>query len=119
MRIWLVIASVSGALSVVAGAFGAHALRARVGADLMTTWQTAAHYHQLHSVVLLALGLYALASERSVTLSGALFGAGIVLFSGSLYLLVLTGPRWLGAVTPIGGLALIAGWLSLLTLLRG
>lgn len=115
---WIVIASVSGALAVMAGAFGAHGLRARVTAEQLSAWTTASQYHLLHSVVLLALGLFALASARPVALPASLFAAGTVLFSGSIYLLVLTEMRWLGPVTPLGGLLLIAGWLSLLVLLR-
>ncbi len=118
MHIWIVAAACSGALSIAAGAFGAHALKARVGVELLSSWQTAAHYHQLHSVVLLVLALFALSTGRSVQLPAGLLAGGIVLFSGSLYLLVLTGSRWLGAVTPLGGLLLIAGWLSLALLAR-
>ena len=118
MRVWLIIAACSGALSVAAGAFGAHGLKARVSAELLSSWQTAAHYHQLHSVALLALALFALSTGRSIHLPAGLLSAGIVLFSGSLYLLVLTGSRGLGAITPLGGLLLIAGWLSLALLAR-
>jgi uncharacterized membrane protein YgdD (TMEM256/DUF423 family) len=118
MRFWIIVAACSGALSVAAGAFGAHGLKARVDPELLLTWQTAAQYHQLHSVFLMVLALFALASEKSVHVPAGLASAGIILFSGSLYLLVLTGSRWLGAVTPVGGVLLIAGWLSLLLLLR-
>ena len=115
---WIVIAALSGALAVVAGAFGAHGLKARVAAEQVAAWSTASQYHLLHSVVLLALALYAAWSARPIGLQGGLFLAGIVLFSGSIYLLVLTPARWLGPVTPVGGLFLIAGWLSLLLLAR-
>jgi uncharacterized membrane protein YgdD (TMEM256/DUF423 family) len=114
----LILAAVSGALSIALGAFGAHGLRSRVSPELLETWRTAAGYHQLHSVVLLTLAVYALATGRSAALSSGLFGAGILFFSGSLYLLVLTGQRGFGAVAPVGGLLLIAGWLSLLRLAR-
>lgn len=114
----IVLAAVSGALAVMAGAFGAHGLRARVTVEQMSAWTTASQYHLLHSVVLLALALFAATTAKSVALPTSLFAAGIVLFSGSIYLLVLTELRWLGPVTPIGGLLLVAGWLSLLTLLR-
>jgi uncharacterized membrane protein YgdD (TMEM256/DUF423 family) len=80
---------------------------------------TASQYHLLHSVVLLALALFAAWSGKSIRVPASLFCAGILLFSGSIYLLVLTQQRWLGPVTPLGGLCLIAGWLSLLTLSRG
>ena len=108
----------SGALAVVAGAFGAHGLRQQVGTQLLSAWNTGAHYHLLHSVALLALALYGARSERSVRVPASLFTVGIVLFSGSIYVLVLTGLSWLGPVTPLGGVCLIAGWLSLLWLAR-
>ena len=103
------IAGVIGALGVAAGAFGAHALNGLVAADRLATWQTGAHYHLVHAVVLLVIALAA--PDRRV--SFALFTAGIALFSGSLYALVLLDLPVLGAVTPFGGVALIAGWFSL------
>jgi len=115
---WISIAAVSGATAVVAGAFGAHGLRARVAPEQISAWATASQYHLIHSLVLLALALYAANGGRDVRLPGSLFLAGIVLFSGSIYLLVLTPARWLGPVTPLGGLCLIAGWVSLLGLAR-
>ncbi len=116
---WIVLAAGSGSLAVAAGAFGAHGLRAQVSPELLSSWNTAAHYHLLHSVVLLALGLFTVSTQKSVALSGSLFGLGILLFSGSIYGLVLTQQSWLGPLTPIGGLLLVAGWLSLLWLGRG
>jgi uncharacterized membrane protein YgdD (TMEM256/DUF423 family) len=113
------VAAVLGAAGVACGAFGAHALKARFTPDQLASWQTAVHYHLLHAVVLLALGLYAGPSGRSVELPAWLFSLGSVLFSGSIYLLLLTGQRWLGPVTPIGGICMIAGWISLATLARG
>jgi len=110
---WISIAALLGALGVVLGAFGAHALRARLEPEELATWQTAVDYHLLHAVALLALSLWSHASGRAAGLAPALFLAGIVLFSGSLYGLVLGGPRWLGPVTPLGGLCLIAAWLAL------
>ena len=115
---WTVVAAVSGTLAVVCGAFGAHGLRGRVSPEHLASWNTAAEYPLLHSAVLIALALFAAQSGRSVNLPAGLLMAGVVLFSGSIYLLVLTGQRWLGPVTPIGGACLIAGWLSLLTLAR-
>jgi uncharacterized membrane protein YgdD (TMEM256/DUF423 family) len=116
---WVTIAAISGTLAVVLGAFGAHGLRGRVSAEQAASWATASHYHLLHSVVLLVLALFALYTGRSIRLPASLFTAGITLFSGSIYLLVLTPQqRWLGPVTPLGGLCLIAGWTSLLWLLR-
>lgn len=118
MTPWVAAAAALGAAGVALGAFGAHALRARLAPELLAAWQTGVLYHLLHSVALLALGLYAQASGRAVTLPAALFAAGIVLFSGSLYLLTALGQRWAGPITPIGGLCLIAGWLALFALRR-
>ncbi len=115
---WIFVAAASGALAVMAGAFGAHGVRARVTMEQLQSWTMASQYHLLHSVVLLALALYAAHSGRQVQWPAILFTLGIVLFSGSIYLLVLTPAKWLGPVTPIGGLFLIAGWLSLLLLAR-
>ncbi len=113
---WISVAAISGALAVVAGAFGAHGLKARLEPAQLDSWVTATQYHLLHSVVLLALALFAAHSGRSIRLPAGLFSAGMLLFSGSIYLLVLTKLRWLGPVTPIGGLLLILGWLSLIRL---
>lgn len=111
---WFVIGSIAGAVGVGLGAFGAHGLKARVGPELVEVWETAARYHLIHALAILAAGW---ACERwpggAAAASGWLFLAGIVLFSGSLYALTLTGIRALGAITPIGGLCFIAGWLAL------
>lgn len=110
---WIQVAAVSGVLAVVAGAFGAHGLKGRLTPDQLASWATASQYHLIHSVALLALALFAASSGKSIRLPASLFSAGIVLFSGSIYLLLLTKMRWLGPVTPVGGLILILGWLSL------
>jgi uncharacterized membrane protein YgdD (TMEM256/DUF423 family) len=103
-------AALMGFLAVALGAFGAHGLKAVFEANGQgSTWQTAAHYHLAHAVVLLVLALRAPVAR----LPFALFGIGILIFSGSLYLLAVTNVRWLGAITPIGGLCLLAGWLTL------
>ena len=115
---WILVAAASGALAVAAGAFGAHGLRAQATLEQVQSWTTASQYHLLHSVALLALGLYAAQSGRGVQWPATLFTIGIVLFSGSIYLLVLTPFRWLGPVTPVGGLFLVSGWASLLLLVR-
>lgn len=103
------------ALAVIMGAFGAHALKSRLGADLAAVYRTAVDYHFYHALGLLAVGLAAerRPDVRVLRWAGVLLAGGIVLFSGSLYLLSLGGPRWLGAVTPFGGLAFIGGWLLL------
>ena len=84
---WLITAALTGATGVVAGAFGAHALRSRLDPGALATWQTAVQYHLIHALALLALALFARATGRSVTLPSALLVAGVALFSGSLYLL--------------------------------
>jgi uncharacterized membrane protein YgdD (TMEM256/DUF423 family) len=113
-RVFLATASLLGALGVALGAFGAHALRDRVEPRLLEVWQTGVHYHLVHALALLAAAWVAQrATGSQATLAGWLFVAGIVLFSGSLYAMTLTGIRALGAVTPVGGLAFIAGWLLL------
>lgn len=112
--LWFAIGSILGAAAVALGAFGAHALKSRVEPDLLAVWQTAVTYHLVHVLALLAT---AWASERWPTpwtnAAGWLFVIGITIFSGSLYLLVISGQRWLGAITPIGGIAFIAGWVVL------
>jgi len=112
-RGWIAAAALSGLLAVALGAFGAHGLRGRVAPEQVAAWQTATHYHLLHSVVLLALGLHAAAAARAPGAAPWLFAAGILCFSGSIYALVLGGPRALGPVTPLGGLLLMAGWAGL------
>ena len=111
---WFVIGAVLAAAGVAMGAFGAHALKARVGMEMLAVWETGARYHLIHAVALLAS---ALACDKWpgpwTRTAGWLFVAGIALFSGSLYALALTGVRALGAITPLGGLCFIAGWLSL------
>lgn len=113
-RIFLVAGALSAAISVAAGAFGAHALRARLTADLLAVFETGARYQMYHAF---GLALAAWVASRSpgaaAAWAGWLFLAGTVLFSGSLYALALTGVRTLGAVTPFGGVAFIAGWISL------
>jgi len=117
--IWMVVAAIYGAVAVIAGAFGAHGLREILPAEKIASWNTAAQYHLLHSVALLALGVYAATTGRSVALPGTLFAAGVLLFSGSIYALLLApSQRWLGPVTPIGGVLMIAAWLTLIALAR-
>jgi uncharacterized membrane protein YgdD (TMEM256/DUF423 family) len=103
-------------LGVILGAFGAHAMKARLSAELLSAWQTAVQYQFLHALALLAAGLLLSRHPQQgwMAAAGILFAGGIVLFSGSLYLLALTHWRWLGPVTPLGGLAFIGGWLCFL-----
>ena len=113
-RLALILASLLLALAVALGAFGAHAMKARVAPDLQAVWQTAVQYHAWHALGLFGVGVYLLHRPDAVIAawSAWLFVAGIVLFSGSLYVLALTGTRALGTITPIGGAAFIAGWLA-------
>jgi uncharacterized membrane protein YgdD (TMEM256/DUF423 family) len=114
MRIWLFVAGFVGALAVLCGAFAAHGLSARLDENARAVFETAARYHMYHA---LAMGLGALAmrgeAEARARAAVILFLIGILLFSGSLYLLALTGMTVLGFVTPFGGLAFIAGWIFL------
>jgi len=113
-RLFFLAGSISALVSVAAGAFGAHALRARLAPDLLAAFETGARYQMYHALALLAVA-WAVGrwSGPLLVWSGWLFLVGTVLFSGSLYALALTGARWLGAVTPLGGLCFLSGWLCL------
>jgi uncharacterized membrane protein YgdD (TMEM256/DUF423 family) len=99
-------------ISVALGAFGAHALKAHISEEMLAIWQTGVHYHMIHGLGLLLIGLLGerLAKQNMVRWSGRLLSAGIIIFSGSLYLLALTDVKILGAITPIGGVCFLAGW---------
>ncbi|MBS0321996.1 MAG: DUF423 domain-containing protein [Proteobacteria bacterium] len=108
----IVAGTVGMALAVAAGAFGAHALRGALLPDRFAIWQTAVTWHVAHALALVAVGLYLQrAPSRLAGWAATLFAAGIVLFAGSLYAYALTGERVLGAITPLGGVAFLAGWL--------
>ena len=111
-RIALVAGALFAFLAVGLGAFGAHALKARLPADALAVWQTAVLYHGWHALALVGAGAVLLQrpGASGVTCAAWLFCAGIILFSGSLYALALTGVKGLGAVTPFGGLAFLVGW---------
>ncbi len=109
---WLRAAAALGLLGVVLGAFGAHGLRARITPEMLEIYRTGVLYHLIHAVVLLAVTLNA-ARFRTARIAAWCFTAGIVVFSGSLYALAVTGARWLGAITPVGGLLFMAGWIAL------
>ncbi|MEQ1438424.1 DUF423 domain-containing protein [Fontimonas sp. SYSU GA230001] len=115
-KVFLVIGAAYGLIGVALGAFGAHALRARLPADLLAVWKTAVEYQLVHALALLAVGLL-LRQHGSAGLlqpAGACFAGGVLLFSGSLYALSLSGVRVLGAITPLGGVLFLAGWALLL-----
>lgn len=112
---WLAVAGILGALAVIVGAFGAHGLQGRVSPDSLGTFEIGVRYHMYHALALLAVALAEgrFEARRWARRACALWVAGIVVFSGSLYALVLTGAKWMGAITPIGGVALIAGWICI------
>ncbi len=115
-KLYLTVAALTGFLAVALGAFAAHGLQARLTDQLLTTFQTGVQYHMYHALALLGVGILSIHYPGSTALrvSGLLFILGILVFSGSLYILALSGIRWLGAITPIGGVALLAGWSALL-----
>lgn len=118
-RKWIVLGALLGGSSVALGAFGAHGLRGLVTADLLANYETAARYQMYHALALLAVAFVGAragaraGAARAANLAGWLFVAGVVIFSGSLYVMTFTGLRWLGAITPVGGAAMIGGWVSL------
>ena len=119
-QLFIAMASISGLLAVALGAFGAHGLKNRLTPDLMDVWHTAVQYHFWHTLALLGIGVLLAQGVLSQTtpskwlvISGFLFTAGIVIFSGSLYILCLSGMRWLGAITPIGGTLWLMAWACL------
>jgi uncharacterized membrane protein YgdD (TMEM256/DUF423 family) len=114
MRPFIVLGALLAAAAVAAGAFGAHALAARLTPERLATWETAARYHMYHALALVLVGALAGRLHAGLaTTAGWLFVAGIAIFGGTVYALALGAPRWLGAVTPIGGVAFIVGWLVL------
>lgn len=114
-RIFFLLGSLSAGLAVALGAFGAHGLRTRLTPDLLANFETGVRYQMYHALALLAVAWAVAHWPRTAlpTYAGWLFVAGTLLFSFSLYLLALTGARWLGAITPLGGVAFVAGWVCL------
>ncbi len=111
---WFMAGALAAGAGVMLGAFGAHALKARLSAEMLTIFETGVRYHMYHALALLVVGWSATRGASSaVGTAGWAFLAGIVLFSGSLYVLALSGVRAWGAVTPFGGLAFIVGWIAL------
>ena len=109
---WIALGALNAAIAIAAGAFAAHGLRERLDARALEIFETGARYHMYHAFALIVAGLLT-GAARGSQIAGWLFQIGIVLFSGSLYALALTGAKGLGAVTPFGGLAFIVGWLWL------
>jgi uncharacterized membrane protein YgdD (TMEM256/DUF423 family) len=110
MNVWLLLAAINGFLAVAAGAFAAHGLQGQLDAHALAIFETGARYQMYHA---LAIGLAAMTRNSSARLASMLFLAGIILFSGSLYLLALSGTRIWAFVTPVGGVAFLAGWAAL------
>jgi uncharacterized membrane protein YgdD (TMEM256/DUF423 family) len=106
---WIFVGALLAALAVVSGAFGAHALKDRLTPAELELWKTAVLYHALHAIATMLCGIV----DRESRLAGGCFVAGVALFSGSLYALALGAPHAVGAITPVGGLLLIAGWIVL------
>ncbi len=118
-RLFFGLGTLSALVSVAAGAFGAHALRVRLTPEYLAVFETAARYQMYHALGLLAVAWAITRWPGALPVwAGWLFVAGTVLFSGSLYILALTGTRWWGAITPLGGVAFLAGWLCLFLSIR-
>ena len=117
MRIWIQLGGLFGGLSVLMGAFGAHSLKNHLTQQKLDVFQTAAQYQFFHSLALVLVGILALQAgeqdRKKINRAGKFFTAGILLFSGSLYILAFDGPRFFGPITPLGGLSLIIGWFLL------
>ncbi len=114
VRTFFIIGAASSLMAVVLGAFGAHGLKGRLTVEMLATFEVGVRYQMYHSLALFAVAWAMSRWPRAdIAAAGWLFIAGTLIFSGSLYLLSVTGIRWLGAITPIGGLAFILGWLSL------
>jgi uncharacterized membrane protein YgdD (TMEM256/DUF423 family) len=114
MKFFAIAASIFGFLSVAAGAFGAHALREKLEPRMLEVWNTGADYQMYHALALLAVTWLATRVDSTATdVAGWSFVVGILLFSGSLYTMALSGVRWLGAITPLGGVSFLVGWIAL------
>ncbi|HEX4452856.1 MAG TPA: DUF423 domain-containing protein [Kofleriaceae bacterium] len=110
IRSLIALGAINGGIAVAAGAFGAHGLKERISQHSLEIFETAVRYQMFHALAMILCAVIATSGART---AGWLFQAGIVVFSGSLYLLALTETKWLGAVTPVGGLAFLAGWAAL------
>ena len=112
---WIIVGSVFAALAVIFGAFGAHGLKSKVSVEDLTIFETGVRYQMYHALGIILLGLLAMKPNLNISpLPFIFFVTGIIVFSGTLYLIPLTGLRWMGAITPIGGFALILGWVFLI-----
>ena len=120
-RFYLRAAAILGALAVLLGAFGAHGLKSALDAHMIAVYDTAVRYHFYHALAILAVAVAAdcFSSDAWWRWACRAWVAGVILFSGSLYLLMISGVKWLGAVTPVGGSALIVGWICLVVTASG
>lgn len=118
VKLFIIAGAINGFLAVAFGAFGAHALKERLSEKYLAIWETAVQYQMFHALALIAIGILMssklLGSVSSLNTAGYLMLAGIILFSGSLYVLSLTGIGILGAITPIGGVAFLVGWIMII-----
>ena len=113
-KIWISLGAAYGFFAVALGAFGAHALKQRLSTDMLAVWRTGVEYHFYHALALILLGLIARQTpSTTLNASGACFALGVLIFSGSLYALALSDIRILGAITPLGGLLFLTGWILL------
>jgi uncharacterized membrane protein YgdD (TMEM256/DUF423 family) len=115
MKLFILLGSLNTFLGVALGAFGAHGLKAKVAPEMLVVWQTGVHYHLVHALGLILIGIICqlVPAAPLVRSAGWALQLGILLFSGSLYLMVLSGAKSLGMITPLGGVAFLAGWLLL------
>ena len=114
MKNWIILGASLAGVAVILGAFGAHGLKSKVSPADLAIFETGVQYHMYHALGLILIGVLGFHYNSDVIqLPAVLLSIGILIFSGSLYILVLTGLRWMGAITPIGGVAFIAGWLLL------
>lgn len=112
LKLFIILGSLNAFLTVVLGAFGAHGLKNRLSPEMLDIYQTGVQYHMYHAIGLIFVGMLAQwLSPSALSWAGWTFMIGIVLFSGSLYVLSISGIKWLGAITPLGGLAFLLGWL--------
>ena len=119
MKTWIIVGSLLAAIAVLIGAFGSQSLKSRVSPEDLAIFETGVRYHMYHALGLIIMGILGLYySSDVIQFPAVLLTFGILIFSGSLYLLVLTGTRWMGAITPLGGLAFIAGWIMLIVKIR-
>ncbi|WP_106766442.1 DUF423 domain-containing protein [Paenibacillus faecalis] len=116
-KVFIAWGAVLMALSVALGAFGAHILEGKISPDEISVYETGVQYHMIHGIAIIITGIAAglFGESRKLFWAGVLFIAGTIIFSGSLYVLSLSGIKWLGAITPIGGVSFIAGWLVLMS----